>query len=104
MNDAVSTPEPTTPKTCWIDRLPTETKIKIAKYCYEQDLVLRDLVSVPHNPRDVACRAELSDFRNQLPTSSLGALFCVSKTWSEVCAPLHFKVSTVLTVGCVSCA
>ncbi|BGP44037.1 hypothetical protein JCM10450v2_008254 [Rhodotorula kratochvilovae] len=73
--------------------LPTELKTKVAQYCDEQDERYRHWTELASRQYS-ECQDTLASIR-QLSTfhgSSVGALFCASKEWSEIMAPLRFKV------------
>lgn len=83
---------------CWIDRLPTEIKTRIAELCDEQDERWRNKCkALTHSGSQQEWRRKLDtnkwlDKGSRLLPPSLGALFCTSKAWSEIAAPFRFKV------------
>lgn len=73
--------------TCWFDRLPYELKYKIARICHDMDLEGRE--SALHWKK----------YGNFGPSTTVGALFQVSKEWSDIVAPIHFEVGRYLCAG-----
>ncbi|POY73792.1 hypothetical protein BMF94_3333 [Rhodotorula taiwanensis] len=65
--------------TCWFDRLPYELKYKIARICHDMHLEGRE--SALHWKK----------YGNFGPSTTVGALFQVSKEWSDIVAPIHFE-------------
>jgi hypothetical protein len=78
-----------------INDLPTELKKYIVELAAEQDEVFEQWTTAVMNQVDGG-RMGWSDQHQQRYKSGLGALFCTSKQWSELAAPLRFKVCFLL--------
>jgi hypothetical protein len=78
--------------------LPTEIKIRIARICRDQDHAARDTFNEAANRFDTETSRGVSayDDGDEAPSryiSTVGSLFCLSREWHAIAAPIRFRVS-----------
>lgn len=78
--------------------LPTEVKIRIARMCRDQDHAARDTFNEAANRFDTETSRGVSayDDGDEGPSryiSTVGSLFCLSREWHAIAAPIRFHVS-----------
>lgn len=87
---------PPVPRPRTINDLPTEIKKYIVDLAAKQDEVYKQWTTALADDLDVVAKQALVDQKKRF-RSSLGALFCVSKEWSEWAAPSLFRVSSFVS-------
>ncbi|BGP52243.1 hypothetical protein JCM10450v2_008214 [Rhodotorula kratochvilovae] len=92
MSAQTPAPTPTASPRVTLDNLPTEVKIRIAELCAEQDERFEEWTAAVEDMDDTE---GLLDRVQAHHGRTLGALFCLSKEWSDIVAPLRFQVLKV---------